>query len=169
MALKRFSEYREISNTITAGSYRRSFAYYSERSLLVSVIFYASAGMLFFGAFIIRYRIELVLAFPLVAVVMAIYCNLAFDRDSCVQNPEKLHREKRLMIAVILCAALMTALLFIDIPALNELFSPSIPVQRSWCGPSGSEAAASVSYALEKSAAFWNRNLYVWNRGLHFA
>ena len=42
------------------------------------MVFYASTAMLFFGAFIIRYRIELILGFPLVAFTMAIYFKLAF-------------------------------------------------------------------------------------------
>src|SRR6185437_15490002 len=58
MALKRFSEFRQINNQERAGAYRKSFHKYTERSLLVSVTFYGSAAMLFFGAFIIRYRVE---------------------------------------------------------------------------------------------------------------
>src|SRR5260370_32462157 len=72
MGLKRFSELRELGTE--AATYRRSFRFYTERSLLVSVMFYAAAAMLFFGAFIIRYRVELVLSFPFIATVMAIYC-----------------------------------------------------------------------------------------------
>ena len=68
MALKRFSEFNEIGDKALAGSYRASFKRYTPESLLVSVMFYASTAMLFFGAFILRYRIELILAFPLVAM-----------------------------------------------------------------------------------------------------
>jgi len=80
MALKRFSELREIGDRRRGGAYRASFKRYTPESLLVSVIFYASAAMLFFGAFVIRYPIELLLGFPLVALVMAIYFKLAFKR-----------------------------------------------------------------------------------------
>ena len=54
-----------------AAAYRKSFAYYTPERLLVSIMFYASAAMLFLGAFVMRYRLELILAFPLVALVMA--------------------------------------------------------------------------------------------------
>src|SRR3984885_12109585 len=97
MALKRFSELREIGDHGVAGAYRASFKRYTAESLLVSVVFYASTGMLFFGAFVIRYRIELLLGFPLVALVMAIYFKLAFEHSSAAQHPEKLYREPRLM------------------------------------------------------------------------
>ena len=87
-------------------SYRASFAYYTPERLLVSIMFYASAAMLFLGAFVMRYRLELILAFPLIAVVMAIYLHLAFQPDSAVINPEKLYRQKPLMIAVGVCTIL---------------------------------------------------------------
>jgi 4-hydroxybenzoate polyprenyltransferase len=127
MALKRFCEFRDIGDTSRAAAYRKSFAYYTEPSLMVSVMFYASAAMLFFGAFIIRYRIELVLTFPLVALVMAIYLRLAYHSGSAVQNPEKLHRSKLLMGSVGLCFAAMVILLWVDIPFLNQLFRPTLP------------------------------------------
>ena len=127
MALKRFSEYREIGNAQIAGAYRKSFARYTEVSLLTSVTFYASAAMLFFGAFIMRYRIELILVFPLVALLMSTYFRIAFQPNSAAQNPEKLYREPRLMIEAALVSGLMVALLFIDVPILNRIFSPTLP------------------------------------------
>ena len=125
MALKRFSEYREIGDPIRAGAYRRSFRGYSEQSLLVSVTFYASAAMLFFGAFITRYHLELVLSFPFVAYAMAVYFLLSFEKGSPVQNPEKLYRETRLMVPVVLCAVALATLMFIQIPGLPQMFSQS--------------------------------------------
>ena len=83
--------------------------------------------MLFFGAFLVRYRMELVLSFPFVAWVMAIYYNLSFEKNSAVQNPEHLYRQKTLMTAVVVCAAVMIALLFVDLPRAVELFRPTLP------------------------------------------
>jgi decaprenyl-phosphate phosphoribosyltransferase len=128
MALKRFSEYRDINNKGTASAYRKSFQFYSEHSLLTSITFYASTSMLFFGAFLVRYRIELVLAFPLIAWVMAIYYNMAFEKESPVQNPELLYRHKTLMVAVVLCSVVMVSLLFVDVPPLVRMFRPTLPI-----------------------------------------
>ncbi len=125
MALKRFSEYREIGDPVRAGEYRRSFLHYSEQSLLVSVTFYASAAMLFFGAFIARYHLELVLSFPFVALTMAVYFLLSFEKGSTVQHPEYLYREPRLMVPVVICAIALVVLLFIRIPQLPRFFSQS--------------------------------------------
>ena len=128
MALKRFSEYRDINHKEIASAYRKSFQFYSEHSLLTSITFYASTSMLFFGAFLVRYRIELVLAFPLIAWVMAIYYNMAFERESPVQNPELLYRHKTLMVAVVLCSIAMVTLLFVDVPPLVKIFHPTLPI-----------------------------------------
>ena len=56
--------------------------------------------MLFFGAFIMRYRLELILSFPLVSLVMAVYLSLAYKDDSAVQRPEGLYAEPALMTSV---------------------------------------------------------------------
>jgi hypothetical protein len=83
--------------------------------------------MLFLGAFVMRYRLELILAFPLVAVVMAIYLELSFKKDSAAQRPEGLYREPKLMVAVIVCFATMAALMLVNIPVLQDIFAPTAP------------------------------------------
>ena len=69
--------------------------------------------MLFLGAFIMRYRIELILGFPFIALTMAVYLKLAFKRESAVQNPEKLYREPLLMGAFVATLLVMGTLLFV--------------------------------------------------------
>jgi hypothetical protein len=127
MSLKRFSEYRQIADPAKAASYRKSFAHYSEESLLNSATFYAAACMLFFGAFMMRYRIELILSFPLVAWLMAVYFSLSFRHESAVQNPEHLYSEPRLMIPLFLCVVLIGTLLFVDVPWIGAMFPRSTP------------------------------------------
>ena len=127
MALKRFSELNEIADRAVAGSYRKSFQYYTPERLLVSVVFYASTAMLFLGAFIIRYRMELILGFPLVAFTMAIYLQIAFKPQSAAQNPEKLYREPLLMASFIATSLVMATLLFVRMPRLEQFFNPTLP------------------------------------------
>jgi len=123
MALKRFAEYHDMADARDGHvRYRRSFAHYDDKRLLVSVMFYGSTAMLFFGAFAIRYRLELILAFPLIALIMAMYLDLAFRPSSPVEHPEKLYREIGLMAAVVACTVLMVVLLFVDIPLLGDFF-----------------------------------------------
>jgi len=127
MALKRYSELREIGDRKTAGGYRASFRHYTPELLLVSVMFYASAAMLFLGAFIIRYRMELILGFPLIALTMAVYMQLAFKQHSAVQNPEKLYREPMLMASFVATVVVMGLLLFVRMPRLESIFTPTLP------------------------------------------
>ncbi len=127
MAMKRYAEYREIGDPTRAAAYRNSFSFYSEERLLVSVMFYGSAAMLFFGAFIMRYRLELIVSFPLVALIMALYLDLAFRENSPVQSPENLYRQPVLMSALVACVLVMGVTFFVDIPALHDIFSPTAP------------------------------------------
>jgi 4-hydroxybenzoate polyprenyltransferase len=127
MAMKRYAEYRDIDDAKRAAAYRRSFAFYTEERLLVSIMFYGSAAMLFLGAFIMRYRLELILAFPLIALVMAMYLLLAFRPNSAVQRPEGLYKEPRLMVAVVVCSVVIGILLTVDIPVLTRIFAPTAP------------------------------------------
>lgn len=125
MAIKRWAEYRNIGSATTSAAYRKSFAYYDDRRLLISIMFYGSDAMLFFGAFIMRYRMELILSFPLLALVMAVYLSLGFKRESAAEHPEKLYREPALMAAVVACSVVMIVLLFVNVPLLHRIFVPT--------------------------------------------
>ncbi len=127
MAAKRLGEYRTIDNAETAVAYRRSFAHYNERRLLVSIVYYAAAFGLCFGIFVVRYRLELVLSIPLIAAVVAWYLNLSFRPNSPVQYPEKLYAEKGLMLLLAVTLTFMLLLLFIDVSALHELLKQTMP------------------------------------------
>ena len=127
MGIKRYAELRHLLDRETAVAYRRSFAHYTTDRLLVSIMFYACTAMFCLGAFIIRYRAELLLAVPLMALVMSTYFRLGFFPDNAAQNPENLYKSRTLMAAVILCAAAMGALFLIDIPQMPALVAPTIP------------------------------------------
>jgi len=125
MAIKRYAEVRQLAEAGKLAAYRRSLAYFTPERMLIAIMFYAAAAMLFFGAFIIRYRLELVLSFPFVALVMAAYLELGFRAESAAQNPEKLYHEPRLMLAVTACTVVMVALMYVDLPFLHALIDPS--------------------------------------------
>jgi 4-hydroxybenzoate polyprenyltransferase len=127
MAIKRMAEYREIDNKEIAAAYRSSFAYYTAERLMVSILYYATAFGLLSGYFIARYKLELILAFPLVAYTMAYYFHIGFKKDSPVQNPEKLYKKRKLMLCVGITFLVCTLLLFVHIPPLSQALSPQIP------------------------------------------
>jgi len=124
MAIKRFAEYRSIGNRRTSAAYRKSFEHYDEKRLLISIMFYAAHAMLFFGAFLIRYRMELILAFPMVALVMCQYLAIGFKPDGGAEKPEQLYKERGLMASVISCAAILVVLMFVRIPQVYTFFAP---------------------------------------------
>ena len=127
MAMKRYAEYREIADPARAAAYRKSFKFYTEDRLLVSIMFYGSAAMLFLGAFVMRYRLEVILSFPLIALVMALYLFLGLKPNSTVQRPEGLYREPTLMAAVVTCSIVITVLMLVDLPWLPDLIAPTAP------------------------------------------
>jgi 4-hydroxybenzoate polyprenyltransferase len=133
MASKRFAEYRMINDAQVAGEYRKSFRFYDADRLLVSMCFYAVASALMLGVFIIRYKLELILATPLFAGLFAYYLHVTLKEDSPVQNPERLYKERGLMIYLSVCLVLFVGLMFVSIPRLYELFNvtPS-KVQALW-------------------------------------
>jgi 4-hydroxybenzoate polyprenyltransferase len=123
MAMKRYAEYRHIGDARVAAAYRRSFEYYNEERLLVSVVFYSTACALFGGIFIVRYHIELILFAPFAAGLFAYYMHLGMLPDSPVQNPEKLYRQRGFFAYMVLCSVVFVVLMFTSIPALYDLFN----------------------------------------------
>jgi 4-hydroxybenzoate polyprenyltransferase len=133
MATKRFAEYRSIGDPAAAAAYRSSFRYYDEQKLLISMFFYVTSFALFLGIFIIRYHLELILIFPLVAGFVSYYLHIGFKQESATQNPERLYREKGLMIYLIICVAAFFGLMFVHIPALYDWFNvQASPVSPLW-------------------------------------
>jgi 4-hydroxybenzoate polyprenyltransferase len=132
MALKRYAEFTRLKDDGSLSKYRKSLAYFTPERLLVSIVFYGSASMLFFGTFLMRYRLEMVLSFPLISLVMAIYFSMAFQHDSPAEHPEKLYRDAKLMFAVGSCALVMVLCLIIDMPWLKGVITPTAPVSPAY-------------------------------------
>lgn len=123
MAMKRYAEYRHIGDKRVAAAYRRSFQFYTEERLLVSIVFYATACALFAGIFIVRYHLELILFAPFAAGLFAYYMHIGMLPDSPVQNPEKLYRQRGFFLYMIVCTFAFVLLMFTSIPGLYNLFN----------------------------------------------
>jgi len=124
MATKRFAEYRMINDPKRAGLYRKSFQHYSEISLLVSTFFYAMTATFFIGVFMIKYRIEYLIAMPFVFGLFCFYLYISFKPDSAVQKPEKLYKEKKLLLYIAFLCVILLALTFIDLKFLDFWMEP---------------------------------------------
>lgn len=127
MAAKRLSEYREIAayaGVEVLHRYRRSFRSYTERSLTLSCFLYAMLCTSLLAVFLIKYRIEYVVAFPLIVALFVHYLRLSLSSGSVAQKPEKLFRERRLMVLSGATTVALVALSFIDIAMLTSLTVP---------------------------------------------
>lgn len=126
MAVKRFAEYRHMGDPGMAANYRKSFAYYNQEKLLVSILFYAGFFGMMSGVFITRYRLELVLASPVVIYAMAYYLHIGFKPNSPAQRPEGLFRQKKLVALLLVAFALCAVLLFCDVFSFRHLLDPRL-------------------------------------------
>lgn len=126
MTLKRYAEYRSIGDRQITILYRKSFQRYDERGLLNTVLFYTAASMICLGAFIVRYRLELILGFPLIALVMTMYFDIGMRPNSPVQAPEKLYREPGLMVVLVATLIVLVLLMLVDMPWLHRALTPQI-------------------------------------------
>jgi 4-hydroxybenzoate polyprenyltransferase len=125
MAAKRLSEFREITASYGRGvleRYRASFAGYSEISLTVSCFVYALITSFFLAVFLIKYRVEYLLTVPVLIALFGHYLALSMQPESTAQKPEKLFRERGLIVLVGLLAITFLFATSVDIPAL-EIFS----------------------------------------------
>jgi 4-hydroxybenzoate polyprenyltransferase len=123
MGMKRYAEYRHIGDRNVAAAYRRSFAFYTEERLLVSIVFYSTACALFSGIFMVRYHLELLLFAPFAAGMFSYYMHLGMLPDSPVQNPEKLYRQRGFFVYMVVSAVVFVVLMFTSVPALYTLFN----------------------------------------------
>lgn len=126
MDVKRFSEYRMIDDKTTASLYRKSFKFYDEKLLLCAAFFYGIMSSLFVGVFLIKYRVEFILITPVITWLFSYYLYISFNKDSAVQAPEKLYREKKLLVYVAILAIVFVILLKVDIEPLHGLLSSDL-------------------------------------------
>jgi 4-hydroxybenzoate polyprenyltransferase len=121
MAAKRLSEYKFIADRTGAGMYRRSFRYYTVETLTISCFTYAILAAFFIAVFLIKYREEYVLSFPLIALLFGYYLHLALQPASIAQRPETLHNDRRLLVILAILTTVIGVLSFIDLPSLRDL------------------------------------------------
>ena len=121
MAVKRYAELRFLGSREVAGSYRRSFRFYTQENLLISLLFYACCASFFLGVFLVKYRIELLISLPFLAVVFAWYLRIGMKPNSPAQAPEQLWREHGFALYLAFVAMLVCAAFAVDVPWLHRL------------------------------------------------
>ena len=126
MNTKRLAEFREITDKAGAPSlhqYRRSFTYYSDRLLIITSFFYGLASIGALMIFVVKYRIEYLLAAPALVALFALYLDLGLRATATAQAPEQLFREPALVACVAIVVMVLAILTFVDIPFLEQFAS----------------------------------------------
>jgi 4-hydroxybenzoate polyprenyltransferase len=124
MAVKRLAEHRRAEATGALpdlASYRRSFGVYDDVRLTISSFLYAQLAAFFLAVFLVKYRIEYLLSMPVFAALFATYLHVGLKPDSTAQHPERLLRERGLVVVVLVLVAILALLTWVDIPMLEQL------------------------------------------------
>ena len=129
MGAKRLGEYKELAATVglsVLGTYRRSFRYYTQESLMVSCFVYAMMSAFLLGVFLVKYRPEYILVLPCITGLFAVYLWLATRPGSVAQNPERLFHSRRLtaMLAAPVLSFLFASV--VDLPFLDFISSTEL-------------------------------------------
>jgi len=89
MAGKRYAEYRFIGDPNRAAAYRSSFRWYTERSLMVSMIAYALLSLLLFALLVLDTGLNrLFWMLPFIALFIVWFIRLSARKDAVVREPE---------------------------------------------------------------------------------
>ena len=131
MGVKRYAELRFIDDPEVAGMYRRSFRFYSPDSLLISIFFYGACASFFLGVLLVKYRAELLLSLPFLALCFTWYLQIGMRPNSPTQHPERLYREKAFTAYLALVTALVGALFLVEIPWLDWFLNKAFIVADS--------------------------------------
>lgn len=115
MACKRLAEYRFIGDSKKAAKYRKSFRYYNEERLIVSIIGYVSMVSFSLAIICIKYSISVILAVPVFVISFIWYFRLTLKDDSPAKEPEKLLKHKEFYIFTILTIVILV---------LAKIFNP---------------------------------------------
>ena len=85
---------------------------------------------MFLGICLIKYNVNLILLMPFLIGLFCYYFMISYKEDSAAQKPEKLFREKGLMLYVGLLLILFVVLLRVRIPMLDQFTATElIPIR----------------------------------------
>ena len=80
----------------------------------------------FTAIFLIKYRVETLLAMPLFASLFTLYLAIGMRKNSATQAPEKLYREATLIGFAVVTFIATILLFFADLPFLHGFMEPRI-------------------------------------------
>lgn len=122
MAAKRLAEYREINDHRRAALYRKSFHWYTEPRLVMTMVGYSSGFMFFFGVIVVKLRPEILFAVPLLIVLLSYIVKLTFEENSILQYPENLLLRPFFVLYGLFCLVMIIILYLVELPFIGQIF-----------------------------------------------
>jgi len=135
MTTKRLGEYRYLKKQKKITEmylYRRSFKFYSEEILAVLSFLYGLLASFLISAFLIKYRHEFLFVYPSFAALFAYYFYMGLRDESIVQTPEKLHKDKKLLLITSVLIFQVVVLSLVDIKIAQTLVESRITSLYEW-------------------------------------
>lgn len=129
MACKRISEIRyflKYSNKRNLINYRKNYKYYSQNNLIISILFYLMIVSFNIAIFLLKYREELILLYPLISIIFCYYLYISLTKIENTKSPDKIYLNKNLIfLIIILCFTFIISMKF-DITFIQWLVNKSI-------------------------------------------
>ncbi len=129
MTCKRISEIRyflKFSNINNLINYRKNYKYYSLNNLIVSCLFYLMIVSFNIAIFLLKYREELILLYPLISIIFCYYLYISLTKIENKKSPDKIYLNKILIfLIIILCFAFIITMKF-DIIFIQWLVNKSV-------------------------------------------
>jgi 4-hydroxybenzoate polyprenyltransferase len=126
MTVKRYSEYlyfKNLGEMKNLFKYRASFRSYNEAKLTMVALFYAFMSISMGTVFLVKYKIEYIFILPFLVLLFSYYFHLSQKKDSIVQTPEKLYKDKYLKLIIIANVIVFILTTQFSIPYLNKIIT----------------------------------------------
>jgi len=124
MNVKRYAELKTLTTKEAAINYRKSFEFYTAEKLLTISLFYAMLSFFFIAIFTIRYRVEYLFVAPFLAYLYISYFNLGMQSGNVAESPERLYKEKKLLVLLFSIIFLYFVFSIVNIKLLGNLIKP---------------------------------------------
>ena len=124
MNVKRYAELRTLTTKEAAINYRKSFEFYTAEKLLTISLFYSMLSFFFIAIFTIRYRVEYLFVAPFLAYLYISYFNLGMQSGNVAESPERLYKEKKLLVLLFSIIFLYFVFSIVNVELLGNLIKP---------------------------------------------
>jgi len=129
MSAKRLSEvifFKKYSNLKNLINYRKNYYFYNEKNLTLICIVYLMLVSFNAAIFLLKYRAELILLYPLIIILFSTYFYLSISLPTKAIFPEKIYLNKNIIFLTLISFVLFFVLFYYDIPMVKYLIQKTI-------------------------------------------